>query len=223
MSDTVGAVLPVENANALTDAYKAYKEACEARSDEGRIENGTVLARLILSGKTAGWPGRAMAKHTGNISAERLWQIMKKYDDGQPVAEGTPAFPVIHRPVVEPKPKTQPTVLTSAEAKKLRQLAKRARANTGSRPLNSPYRKDSEELSALLIAHHQNGVIWADLAKATNYSIVGVRMRAARHGYGKGAPPSIQGYRRVVVQHPKKKPVEDSDSVEQDDKALLDA
>ena len=31
----------------------------------------------------------------------------------------------------------------------------------------------------------------------------GIRMRAARHGYGKGAPPSIKGYRGVVIHPPR--------------------
>lgn len=207
MNDTTGAVnLPAENQAALADAYAAYKDADAKRSTKGRQAAGVHLARLISAGRKAGWPGRIMAESAGGVTPERLWQIVKKYDDGKPVKRGTPKYPVLEKPKPKPKPerKTKRSHLDKKEAKRLRTLAEKASRNTGSRPLNSPYRKASEDFSALIIELHDRGVIWEEIAKAAGYTAVGVRMRAARHGYGKGAPPTIQPYRRVVVEHPKK-------------------
>ena len=203
MSDTPGAVeIPAENSAALTDAYEVYRVAAAARNDKKRKDAGIHLARLISAGRKAGWTVRLMASHTG-VTSERLSQIVKAYDDGKPPRRGTPKFPVLEpvKPKKEEKPKSPRSHLTKREAKELLTLAKRASQNTGSRPLNSPYRKDSEKFSKLIIEYHERGVIWDEIAEASGLSFVGVRMRAARHGYGKGAPPSIKPYRRMVV-HP---------------------
>lgn len=219
MSDTTGAVdLPAENKTALADAYAAYKQADAERSNKKREAAGVHLARLITAGRKAGWTGRVMAESAGGVTPERLWQIVKKYDDGKPVKRGTPKYPVLEKPKPKPAPKTKRSHLSKREAKRLYDLGVKASKNTGSRPLNSPYRKASEDFSALIIELHDRGVIWDEIANAAGYTAVGVRMRAARHGHGKGAPPSIQPYRRVVVEHPKKNVDNPDDSKGSDSK-----
>src|SRR5690606_41443725 len=64
--------------------------------------------------------------------------------------------------------------------------------------------KDSERFSRMIIRLHRRGVVWREIAEASGHTISGLRMRAARHGYGKGAPPSIAPYRRSVIPRPKK-------------------
>lgn len=211
MDDITGAVeLPAENIAALTDAYEVYREAFAARDHKKRQEAGVHLARLIVTGRKAGWTVRKMASYTG-VTPERLSQIVKSYDDGKAPRRGTPKFPILKRvkPKKEEKPRVQRSHLTKREAKELRALKERAGKNTGSRLLNSPYRKDSEKFSKLIIEYHERGVVWDEIAEASGLSFVGVRMRAARHGYGKGAPPSVKPYRRMVV-HPVAKKKEDN-------------
>lgn len=216
MDDITGAVeLPAENVAALSEAYEAYRDAFAARDSKKRKEAGVHLARLILAGRKAGWTVRLMASHT-EVTPERLSQIVTSYDDGKPPRRGTPKFPVLKpvKPKKEEKPKAPRSHLTKREAKELRALKERAGKNTGSRLLNSPYRKDSEKFSKLIIEYHERGVIWDEIAEASGLSFVGVRMRAARHGYGKGAPPSVKPYRRMVVHPTAKKETGDSGSPE---------
>lgn len=214
------AVLPQEHVDALVTAYQAYDEINRARPGEivdpvarakattQRTKNRQAaakrLANLVTAGRAAGWPVRALAEPLG-ITPERLRQIAKEFaTSGRNVKPRFPTYaPPVEEKVVPVKKVIVRTNLTTAQAKTLATLAKDAPHNTGSRPLNSPVRKASEEFSRLIIEHHKSGVTWREMAEATGYTVTGLRMRAARHGYGKGAPPSIAPYRGVVIHAPK--------------------
>lgn len=195
--------LPTEVSDALKSAYRAYKDSTE-RSPEHK-EKAQYLAALAAAGRKADWPVRILAEPCG-VSPERLRQIIRDWAAPRP-PEGLPTFPKFKRqtasqPRRQPKPRR--SVLSEAETKRLGELAPSARMNTGSRPLNSPHRKASKEFSALIKRLHKRGVVWADIAEASGMTISGIRMRAHRHGYGKGTPPSVKPYRDVVI-HPAKK------------------
>lgn len=208
--------LPEEIAVALRSAYQEYSEAARKRSSEGksRREAARDLARLGADGREAGWSLIAMAKPC-DVTPERLRQIIQDYNDGEPSG--------ITFPTYEP-PKRQPTRvarvrahLSDEERAKIAELAKDAIRCSGSTKVleNMPedeadpeeYRRKaapreaSKEFSALLMEHHDRGVTWAELAEATNgtHGINGVRMRAARHGYGAGSPPSMAPFRDVDI------------------------
>lgn len=206
MSDDEGiTTLPQEVWDALESAYQAYHEANQAQAKD-RDKKAVRLAVLAAAGRKAGWPVRALAEPTG-VSAERLRQIIRDRAAGKPLPR-SPKFPKYSPPRAKkerPK-KIQRSHLTEEERAELEELAILARQNTGSRPLNSPYRRASERFSALIIKYHKRGVIWGEMAEATGHKISGLRMRAARHGYGSGAPPSIAPYRRMVI-HGKHKEV----------------
>lgn len=185
---------------------EARRKATE-RKAKNREERARRLANLAAAGRQAGWPVRALAEPLG-VTPERLRQIIKDWGTG---ARVRPSFvkyaPPVTRKAVVPKKTIKRSHLTEVEATELTELAKKAPHNTGSRPLDSPFRKASEDYSKLLIKYHDRGVTWGEMAEVTGYTVTGLRMRCARHGYGKGAPPSIEPYRGVVI-HPKK--VEDA-------------
>lgn len=206
--------LPQELKQALRDAYLAYHRAnvrsegsTRAAKTKQRDAAGRKLAALALAGRRAGWPVRALAEPCGDITPERLRQIIRDRAPSR-LPAGTPTFPKYERPRQAPRPapraKIKRSTLTEDEAAELARLAVTARQNTGSRPLTSQYRKDSERFSRMIIRLHKRGVVWREIAEASGHTISGLRMRAARHGYGKGAPPSIAPYRRIVIHRPKK-------------------
>lgn len=204
MNDQNGTTtLPSEVTDALASAYTAYSKAVVERSPD-RPAVATHLANLAAAGRKAGWSVRALADPCG-ITPERLRQIIKEHADGQKVTSVT--FPKFSRArKADDKPRTKRSHLSEADAAELKALAPQAKMNTGSRPLTSPVRKASEKFSRLIIKHHKRGVVWREIAEATDgqHTVSGLRMRAARHGYGKGAPPSIQPYRRVAIHGAKK-------------------
>lgn len=206
MSDDRGTTtLPPELWKALESAYQAYNTANQERSKD-RDAKAVSLAVLAAAGRKAGWPVRALAEPCG-VTPERLRQIIKDRAGGKRLP-ANPKFPKYEPPRAKkdrtPKSKIKRSNLTPEERSELKELAVLARQNTGSRPLNSPYRRASERFSRLIIKYHKRGVIWGEMADATGHKISGLRMRAARHGYGKGAPPSIAPYRRVVIHGQKK-------------------
>jgi hypothetical protein len=208
------AELPQHLQIALRDAYLAYHKvnvrsegSTRATKTKERDVAGKKLASLALAGRRAGWPVRALAEPCGDITPERLRQIIRDRAPAR-LPAGMPVFPKYERPRPAARPasrtKIKRSTLTEEEAAELARLAVTARQNTGSRPLTSQYRKDSERFSRLIIRLHKRGVVWREMADASGHTISGLRMRAARHGYGKGAPPSIAPYRRIVIHRPKK-------------------
>lgn len=229
MSDAGKMSLSQDVCDALAAAYSDYHAAVSVRSAK-RAEKATFLANYATMGHDAGWSYKSMAEPMG-ISPERLRQIVKDHTNGKKIRK-LPKWPVFETPT---KPRSEPKAvrnhLTYEQAKLLQSLAGDARQNKGSRPLDSKYRKASEDFSELIKEHHSNGVIWQEISDATRpwtswplegkeleasrgpdadhymapmrpqQTVSGLRMRAARHGYGKGAPPSIPPYRRVVI-HP---------------------
>lgn len=219
--------LPQEVADALASQYEAYTRAVSERSPE-RETLATNLANFAARGHDAGWSFRAMATPCG-ITPERLRQIVKEKGNGSAPTVDL-IFPIYEAQRKEPsEPKRKRVHLTEEQALKLRELAPEAKKNSGSKSLDSPARKASEEFSDLIMMHHDQGVTWREMSDATrNWSAwpipadeqkalmaldeeqpnhpllpthraIGLRMRAARHGYGKGAPPSIQPYRRIAL------------------------
>lgn len=221
MSDTdPTGVLPEELSSALRSAYQEYRNT----PDRGKnLKAAQYLAALARNGYDQGWPIRLLAEHchldqknARGVTPERLRQIMH---DFQPARRPPrlPKFPRFERPErqrSERRPRAKRAELTKKQAKELRDLTAIARQNTGSRPLDSEYRTASKKLSALIMEYHDKGVIWDDLAEASGLSASGVRMRAARHGYGKGAPPSVTGYKDVMI-HPPSRKKEDVEKVKQ--------
>jgi hypothetical protein len=217
--------LPQPLRDQLRAAYQDYHQV-NARSDHSdratknkqRDAAGRKLASLALAGRRAGWPVRLLAEPCGDITPERLRQIIRDRAPSR-VPAGTPSFPKYERPRPAPKRprnKIKRSSLTEKEAAELARLAVTARQNTGSRPLTSQYRKDSERFSQMIIRLHKRGVVWREMAEASGHTISGLRMRAARHGYGKGAPPSIAPYRRIVIHPAKKVAVKKDDSAKPD-------
>lgn len=223
-------VLPQEATDALVDAYKAYDEAnkvrpgdlddpaarrkASAKRDQDRGRAAKTLANLAAAGRRAGWPVRALSEPLG-ITPERLRQIINEWSTNGRVAVKFPKYekPVVAKPVVAKKT-VRRSHLTAAERKRLAVLAKDAPHNTGSRPLDSPFRKASEDFSALIMELHDRGVTWGEMGQATGLTVNGLRMRAARHGYGNGAPPSVDPYRRIVI-HSKPQEDENKDGNEE--------
>ena len=205
--------LPEPLRELLRHAYEDYHQvnlrssgSDRATKNRRRDEAGHRLATIALAGRRAGWPVRALAEPCGDITPERLRQIIRDRAPSR-LPSDAPSFPKYERPRrSEPTPrnKIKRSTLTENEAAELARLAVTARQNTGSRPLTSQYRKDSERFSRMIIRLHKRGVVWREMAEASGHTISGLRMRAARHGYGKGAPPSIAPYRRIVI-HPAKK------------------
>lgn len=206
--------LPVRLGKALRSAYLRYNKANEKRAED-RDDVALHLASLAQAGRDAGWPIATLASHCGRtpeeaISPERLRQIIatrlaKAENEGTALPE-VPEFPPRLRVVKEvPPPKNTRRALTDHEASELARLAPLAKQNTGSRPLDHPARAASVEFSDLIKALHDDNVTWGEMTGPTGLTIAGLRMRAARHGYGKGAPPSIAPYRGIAL-HPQAKP-----------------
>lgn len=197
--------LPQDLVDALQCAYQEYREA-SPRSQQHR-EKARFLAYFLAAGYKQGWPVRVMAEPCG-VSPERLRQIIREWKPkrgGRP-PKNLPTFPAYiapERPRTR-RPRKRPQ-LTDAQKNELRELAELAAQNTGSRPLNSKYRKASEKFSALIIKYHDEvGLTWQDIADASGRTAIGIRMRATRHGHGDSVPPTVTPYRRVVI-HPQKK------------------
>lgn len=229
-------VLPEDAAAALKAAYGDYAQAVAERSN-GRAKAARKLANIAAAGRKAGWSVRALAEPCG-VTPERLRQIIKEHADGKRVNVKFPKHVAPRKPA--PRPRIKRTHLTAAQAKELARLAPVAKQNTGSRPLDSEFRTASKKFSTLIKKYHSSGVTWREMSDATRpwtswpldeemltaireaeergepdpypptHKVSGLRMRAARHGYGKGAPPSIQPYRHMVI-HPVKQ-AEDEDT-----------
>lgn len=305
MTDDGTSVLPAEARDALKSSYDAYVKSISERSSE-RESRAKTLAALASLGREAGWSYKRLAEPCG-VTPERLRQIVNGNPGGKPPKGTASVFPTYSPPRKEkPQARTQRAHLTEEEARELRDLAPDARRNTGSRPLDSPFRAASVRFSDLIKMHHDRGVIWDEISDATRkweewpltgrvakhveavrelrreqsklrterkaipnetralrlkirsaskpnskknrteeeldqfraritelesrreeinsrmteiseellllekkdplppqHTASGIRMRAARHGYGKGAPPSIKGYRGVVIHPPR--------------------
>lgn len=229
--------LPPETAQALRTAYQAYAAAARERSPE-RTETATALANIAAKGRKWGWPIQVMAEPC-EITPERLRQITKKWATGDDVDVEFPDQRA-RKKVIRRRRRPKRAHLSVEEADRLLELSDDARKNTGSRPLDSKFRKASEEFSRLIMEHHDRGVIWREISDATRegrpgwplpeefleeirvaeetgepdpypptHHVSGLRMRAARHGYNNGAPPSIKPYMRVS-RHPPKDEVKSS-------------
>lgn len=305
MTDEGTSVLPAEARDALKSSYDAYVKSISERSSE-RQTRAKTLAALASLGRDAGWSYKRLAEPCG-VTPERLRQIVSGNQGGKPPKGTTSVFPTYAPPRKEkPQARAERTHLTEDEARELRDLAGDARRNTGSRPLDSPFRAASVRFSDLIKMHHDRKVIWDEISDATRnwkswpltgevakhveavrdlrreqsklrselkaipnetralrlkirsaskpnskkkrseqeldefrarvtelearreeintrltsiseellvlekndplppqHTASGIRMRAARHGYGKGAPPSISAYRGVVIHPPR--------------------
>lgn len=305
MTDEGTSALPNDAREALESAYQAYARSISERSNE-RAERAKTLAALASVGHDVGWSYKRLAEPCG-VTPERLRQIVNDNPGGKAPKGAESLFPPYAAPrKAKPQARSQRTHLTEDEARELRDLAGRARRNTGSRPLDSPFRIASVRFSDLIKMHHDRGVIWDELSDATRgwdtwplagqvakhvdtvrelrreqsklraerkpipnetralrlkigsaarpnakkqrseeeldafrdqirerearraeinarldqisdelielekrdplppqHTASGIRMRAARHGYGKGAPPSISAYRGVVIHPPR--------------------
>lgn len=305
MTDEGTSVLPQEARDALKSSYDAYAKSISERSSE-REGLAKALAALASLGRDAGWSYKRLAEPCG-VTPERLRQIVNGNPGGKPPKGTTSVFPAYTAPRKEkPQARKRRAHLNEDEARELRDLAGDARRNTGSRPLDSPFRVASVRFSDLIKMHHSRGVTWDDISDATRnwdswplsgkvakhietvrelrreqsklrterkpisnqtkalrlkirsaskpnskknrteeeldgfrdqivqlenrreeitsrlneiseellslekkdpmppqHTASGIRMRAARHGYGKGAPPSIKGYRGVVIHPPR--------------------
>lgn len=199
--------LPKELVDDLQRAYQEYRDA-PPRSKQHH-EKARYLAYFLSAGHKQGWPVRVLAEPCG-VSPERLRQIIRGW---KPKRGGRPPknLPTFPNYIAPERPKTrrprQRPQLTEAQKRELRELAELAAQNTGSRPLNSKYRKASEKFSALIIKYHDEvGLTWQDIADASGRTAIGIRMRATRHGHGDSVPPTVTPYRRVVIHPQKKKP-----------------
>jgi len=201
--------LPENTAAMLHGAYSQYREKVQqAEPKDAKKEALRDLAIMAQAGREKGWTYAELAAACG-MTPERLRQIVAALnkEESQPhiSQELLDQFPTYTAPPrqenAQPKKtrKTKRSVLTSAEHKKLAELAPIARKTSGSTPLKSPARKATKELSRLIIKYHSRGVIWRDLAEATGLSEGGVRSRAARHGYHGGPPPTIPPYRGTTI------------------------
>lgn len=305
MTDEGTSVLPQEARDALRSSYEAYVKSISERSPE-RANKAKILAALATLGRDSGWSYKRLAEPCG-VTPERLRQIVNGNPGGKPPKGTSAVFPAYSPPRKEKPPaRAQRAHLSEDEARELRDLAGDARRNTGSRPLDSPFRVASVRFSDLIKMHHDRGVIWDEISDATRnwvswplsgdaakhvetvrelrreqsklrmerkpipnemkalrlkirsaqkpnskknrseeeldgfrariselearreeiniklaeisdellalekkdplppqHTASGIRMRAARHGYGKGAPPSISAYRGVVIHPPR--------------------
>ena len=200
----VAATLPSDVKEVLHRAYADYITAVERRSSQ-RLPKGERVARLLHAGHKAGWPNHALGDAMG-ITATSAARITKRFDveDMPPLTR--PKFPVYEDAGSSSSRATKSRakaarVLTAEEKQELAELAALARTCTGSRPLTHPSRVASVKFSDRLKTYHTDGVTWQELADASGMKISGVRMRATRHGYNSGPPPSIAPFRNVVRGH----------------------
>lgn len=201
-------VLPRDCAVAVHEAHLAYRASTPRTEDHKRT--GAALADIIHAAHVQKWPLPYLSEFCG-VTAERIRQILKAYGPSRnrnaPKPDVPVKFPAYERPRRRPtqRKSRRESFLTPKEAAELLELSEIARKNTGSRPLNSPERRASKAFSARLMKYHERGVVWGDLAEASGLTISGVRMRAARHGYGNGTPPTVQPYRNISIHPPKRK------------------
>lgn len=156
--------LPDPLREALAAAYTAYVQTARVRGAD-RETRGAEFADLLAALRAQRWPAKYLAEVCG-VSSERLRQISAQYATG---AEPSlpceiPVYTAARRRRREP---VQRAHLSAEEAAEIRRLAPDAARHAGSLPQDSPYRRASDGLSALLRHHHQRGVIWAELSDAT--------------------------------------------------------
>lgn len=199
--------LPQSLWDALESAYQEYASVLHdstrtpTERQKDRKKTAQQVADVARAGRKAGWSLPILAQPCG-VTSERLRQVIEA-NPKKPRRRNMPPipeFPKYEKPVApKPKPKTTRGHLTARERSTLKELADLARHNTGSRPLNSKYRKASERFSRMVIKlHSERNVTWRELSEATDLTIGALRMRAARHGLG-SVPPSIKPYMGVVI------------------------
>lgn len=217
-STTPTSTLPAPVQQALSRAYTEYSSTATSRYAEGRAAAGAAVAQLVEAARARRWPLRLLAQPCG-VSEERLRQIVKQYggaaESSWNAEAATLSIPEYARP---PRATRDPSAaaknrphLQEEQAARLRELAPLAKRHGGAQADDSPYRRASEELSALIHLHHNSGVIWAELSDATRgwtqwpipaetlteirraeaagepsplppeLTVSGLRMRAARH------------------------------------------
>lgn len=201
-------VLPKEHRDAMATAYANYQGSLRA-SEATRVKRAQRVARLFLAARKAGWPSNIIGEAV-DITGTSVGRIITRHgkdDSGKELTTNrvTPKFPTYIRPERSATPsagrdKPELRVLTRDEKQELAELAALARTCTGSRPLDHPSRVASTKFSAKIMEYHDAGVTWSILADASGMKISGVRMRATRHGYNSGPPPSIAPYQNIVRQ-----------------------
>lgn len=149
----------------LRSAYADYAEAAAGRRED-RVVLGARIADLVTAVRAHGWPAARLAEICG-VSSERLRQLGHQYGTG-----AGPALdqPIPRRAAVRTARRRTPrgrAHLTAEQAAAIRHLAPVAARHAGSMPGDSPQRRASEELTALIRHHHERGVIWAELSDAT--------------------------------------------------------
>lgn len=192
--------LPQEHRDALANAYADHQNALRS-DDEIRERTAKNLAQIFLAARNAGWPNVALGDACG-ITGTSVSRIIARNGKGLSPAK-EPKFPTYGGgfvPQHTPTPRRGVRVLTDEEKQELAELAALARTCTGSRPLNHPSRIASKKFSDRIMTYHDEGVTWSVLAQASGLKVSGVRMRAQRHGYNSGPPPSIPAYKNVVRQ-----------------------
>lgn len=198
--------LPKEHRDALATAYADHQNVLRS-GDEIRKSKAKALAQLFIAARNAGWPNAAIGDACG-ITGTSASRIIARHGEGVEPAT-SPVFPKYAGGFVPrncaPEDRPGARELTPDEAQELAELAALARTCTGSRPLNHPSRIASLKFSDRIMRYHDDGVTWKQIADAAGMKISGVRMRAQRHGYNSGPPPSIPAYRNVV-RRPNPKP-----------------
>lgn len=225
-------VLPEDAAAALKAAYGDYAQAVTERSNE-RAKAARKLANIAAAGRKAGWSVRALAEPCGVTPERLRQIIKEHADGKRVNVKFpkhvAPKKPV-PRPRIK---RAHLTTAQAKELARLAPIARQNTGSRPLTGKGSEFRDASEKFSELIKQHHTSGVTWREMSDATRpwtswpmddemltairiaeergepdpypptHKVSGLRMRAARHGYGKGAPPSIQPYRRVVI-HPVK-------------------
>lgn len=197
--------LPKEHRDALATAYADHQNALRS-GDEIRKSKARKLAQLFLAARNAGWPNSAIGDACG-ITGTSASRIIARNSEGLKPAK-SPVFPRYGGGFVPQNTDTNRNqgtrILTTDERQELAELAALARTCTGSRPLNHPSRIASKKFSDRIMTYHDAGVTWSQIADASGMKVSGVRMRAQRHGYNSGPPPSIPAYKNVVRQPSRK-------------------
>jgi len=206
-----------EKTDVLMQAEKAlvaaYSEFSARESGEpGHVEAWKKLVAILEGARQQGWPYRGLATILG-LTGEGVRMLVLRYrkttGDESEFADAT--FPEYVRPKrgtampprKPPRPKSE---ITDEERKQLREWGPIAKNAKGSTPVDSPIRKTSEDFSKLVIGLKQRGVIWQEIADATegSHTVAGLRMRASRHSNEENGgtwslPPSIRRYRRIDI------------------------
>lgn len=199
MVDNGVSMLPEEHRDALMKAYSDHQEVLRG-DPEVRRERARRVASLFQAAREAGWPNVAIGDACG-ITGTSASRIMGRNGDGVEPATDL-IFPTYGGGYVPSServaPRSSPRTLTEEERQELAEVAALARLCTGSRPLDHPTRVASKKFSARIMKYHDEGVTWREIAEASGMQISGVRMRAQRHGYNSGPPPSIAAYKDQV-------------------------